>query len=106
MTRPSRKAAPPAHVTRGNVFDDLGFSRAEASSLKIRWDLHRQILRIVGREGYGQRDLEKLLGQPQSRVSELLSGKISRLKLDTLLQYLDRLGARTEIRVRYPRRAA
>ena len=78
------------HVTRGNVLDDLGFSREEATALKFKAELYQAILRCAKR--YSQKELQVILGEPQPRVSELLNGKISNKSVDKLLHYAGRLG--------------
>lgn len=87
----------PPHVTRGDVFGDLGFSEEEALSLKIKADLHSSILKMVKTQGYTQRDLQKMLDQPQPRVSELLNGKISKMSIEKLLTYLTLLGGSAKL---------
>jgi hypothetical protein len=34
----------PAHITKGDVLDDLGFSRAEAAALKVKATIVEAIL--------------------------------------------------------------
>ena len=46
-------------------------------------------------------DLEKVLDQPQPRVSELLNGRISTMSIEKLLDYLQRLGGLAHIRVTF-----
>ena len=89
-----------SHVTTGNVFSDLGFSHEVALALKIKTDCHNAILAIVEKYRYTQRDLQKILDQPQPRISELLNGKISKLSLEKLLEYLERLGAKPKLEVK------
>lgn len=79
-------------MTTGSVFDDLGFSRDEALSLKLKADLYRSILKIIEKNSYSQRDLQRMLDQPQPRVSELLCGRISKMSIEKLLDFLSRLG--------------
>jgi predicted XRE-type DNA-binding protein len=93
------------HVTTGSVFDDLGFSPTESAALKMKADLLDAILKIVAKNGYRQRDLVKILGQPQPRVSELLRGKISSTSIEKLLDYVERLGAVAAVRVSFGRAA-
>jgi predicted XRE-type DNA-binding protein len=84
----------PTHITRGDVLDDLGFTRAEASALKIKADLLDVILREIDRRGYTQRLLVDLLDEYQPSVSNLLQGKISSVSIEKLLYYSDRLNLR------------
>ena len=79
-------------MTRGDVFEDLGFTAEEAAILQIKTQLHIEIMRLIRQEKLTPRQLEKVLGVPQPRVSELLKGKISRMTADLLAKYLYRLG--------------
>jgi predicted XRE-type DNA-binding protein len=80
----------PSYITRGNVLDDLGFSPEQATALKFKADLYLAILRIA--KGYSRKELEVIFDEPQPRVSELLSGKISNKSLEKLFFYAGRLG--------------
>jgi predicted XRE-type DNA-binding protein len=87
----------PAHITKDDVFDDLGFTRAEASALKIKADLLDAILREIDRRGYTQRQLVDLLDEYQPSVSNLLQGKIAKVSIEKLLYYSDRLNLRVNL---------
>lgn len=80
----------PAHVTYGNVLDDLGFSPEHATRLKFKAELYQAILKCA--RNYSQKELQVILGEPQPRVSELLKGKIANKTVDKLLHYAGRLG--------------
>jgi predicted XRE-type DNA-binding protein len=86
----------PAHVTRGNVLDDLGFSPEQATALKFKAELYRAILKYARK--YSQKELQVILGEPQPRVSELLNGKIANKSVDKLLHYAGRLGIEAKAR--------
>src|SRR5260370_42140927 len=79
-----------AHITRGKVMDELGFSPENATALKFKAELYRAILKYARK--YSQKDLQVILGEPQPRVSELLNGKIANKSVDKLLYYAGRLG--------------
>jgi predicted XRE-type DNA-binding protein len=87
-----RKENKPSHVTRGNVFADLGFTDEEAAILHMKTQLHIEIMDVIEKRSLTPRQLEKLLDVPQPRVSELVNGKISRMTADLLTKYLYRLG--------------
>lgn len=70
--------------------DDLGFSPEHATALKFRAKLYQAILKIG--EKYSQKEPQTILGEPQPRVSTLLSGKIANKSVDKLLCYAGRLG--------------
>jgi len=88
----------PTHVTRGNVLDDLGFSPEQETALKFKAELYQAILKVAGK--YSQKELQKILGEPQPRVSELLNGKIANKSVDKLLYYAGRLGI--EAKAKFP----
>ena len=89
----------PSHVTRGDVFDDLGFSRSEASALKVKAELLDAILQEIEDKGYTQSDLVDLLDEYQPAISNLMRGKIAKVSIEKLLAYSDRLRMRTKMTV-------
>jgi predicted XRE-type DNA-binding protein len=88
-----------SHVTRGDVLDDLGFSRSEATALKIKADLLDAIRAEIERRSYTQRQLVSILDEHQPAVSNLLKGKINQVSIEKLLRYSDRLGMRAQLKV-------
>jgi predicted XRE-type DNA-binding protein len=94
------KTTKPSHVTRGNVFKDLGFTAEEAAILELKTRLHLEIMRVIKQRKLTPRQLEKVLDVPQPRVSELTSGKISRMTADLLTKYLYRLGREVTVKTR------
>jgi len=93
------------HVTRGNVLDDLGFSRSEATALKVKADLLDAIRAEIERRGYKQRQLVGILDEHQPAVSNLIRGRINQVSIEKLLRYSDRLGMRARLRVLPARKA-
>ena len=93
-------ASKPSHVTKGDVFDDLGLSHSEAASLKIKADLMDSILDQVKRRSYTQAQLVTILDEYQPNVSNLLQGKVSKISIEKLLRYTDRLGMVATVNVR------
>jgi predicted XRE-type DNA-binding protein len=100
----ARKNEIVAHVTRGDVIDDLGFSRSEATALKIKADLLDAIRSEIERKQHTQRDLVAILDEHQPVVSNLLRGRIAQVSIERLLRYADRLGMRASLKVAPPRR--
>ena len=94
----TRKPSRAAHVTRGDVLDDLGFSPKKAASLKLKADLHAKIMKRA--KGYSQQQLQMILNETQSRVSHLLRGKIGGFTLDMLVFYAESLGIHAEIKTK------
>jgi len=93
------QANKPAHITRGDVLDDLGLSRFEASALKVKATLLDAILREIKSQGYTQSQLVDILDEYQPSVSNLVHGKIARVSLEKLLAYSDRLRLKTTLTV-------
>ena len=92
----------PTHITRGDVLDDLGFSRSESSALKVKAIIVEAILSEIDRRGLGQRELVEVLDEYQPNVSNLLHGRISKVSIEKLLTYADRLRMTSDIRLRPP----
>lgn len=80
------------HVTKGSVFDDLGFNNTEASNLKIRAALMRAIEEELDKKHMTQSQASKLLGVTQPRISDLKRGKMHLFTIDMLVNMLTRLG--------------
>jgi predicted XRE-type DNA-binding protein len=89
-------------VTRssGNVFEDLGFDSAEAENLKLRAQLMQELEKLIRAERLTQNDAAELLNIHQSRVSDLVRGKIDRFSIDTLVKLLARAGRQVEMKVK------
>jgi predicted XRE-type DNA-binding protein len=93
------------HVTRGDVLDDLGFTRSEATALKVKADLLDAIRAEIDRRCYTQRQLVHILDEHQPAVSNLVRGRITQVSIEKLLRYSDRLGMRAQLTVLPARRA-
>lgn len=93
----SEKINRPSHISRVDVFDDLNFSEAEASALKIKAKILAALLERIRRKNYTQAKLAELLDDYQPNISNLLSGKISNMSIEKLLAYAHRLNLNAEI---------
>jgi len=92
----------PTHITRGDVLDDLGFSRSEASALKVKAVIVEAILAEIDRRGFTQRELVDVLDEYQPNVSNLMRGRIGSISIEKLLYYADRLKMESRIELRSP----
>jgi len=90
----------------GDIFADLGFSPAEARSLRLRSQMMTALRKFMEKEGWTQADAAKGLGISQPRVSNLTRGKVSRFSLDTLVNMLADAGLEVDFRIKQPRRAS
>jgi predicted XRE-type DNA-binding protein len=95
----ARKTSVVNHVTRGDVLDDLGLTRSEATVLKVKADLLDAIRNEIERRKYTQRQLVDILDEHQPAVSNLLRGRITQVSIEKLLRYSDRLGMRARLKV-------
>jgi predicted XRE-type DNA-binding protein len=95
-----------AHRTKGSVLDELNMSEQDRLELKLKADLHQDILKLIQKKKITPRQLEKLFDIPQPRVSELLRGKLSLLSVSKLLYYANLLGARADVKLKTSRQAA
>ena len=89
-------------ITRssGNVFEDLGFEREEAESLRIRADLMMELSEFIRRKRLTQAQAAKLLGVSQPRISDLVRGKFSLFTIDMLVTMLARAGRKVVVRTK------
>ncbi len=94
----------PTHITKGDVFDDIGFSRSAASALKIKAAIVEAILAEIDRRGFTQRELTGVLDEYQPNVSNLMNGRISKVSIEKLLHYADRLQMQSRIELRSTRK--
>ncbi len=82
----------------GNVFEDMGFSAEDAKLLEKKTDLKVAIEREAQRQKLSPKQLAAVLKISQSQVSDLLTGKVSKMTLDKLFKYLHRLGVNLEMK--------
>jgi len=83
-----------------NIFVDLGFDKAEAENLKLRFELLMKIDDFYRRSGMTQAAAAKALGLTQPRLNALLKGKIGQFSLDTLVNIASRAGLNVRLVVK------
>jgi predicted XRE-type DNA-binding protein len=86
-----------AKIMKGDIFDNLGLSHSEAAELRVRAIVLHAILRKIEAQGLTQKQLVEKLDEYQPQVSALVNGKISKISLDKLFRYADRLGIQFEV---------
>lgn len=82
-----------------NVFEgSIGGKNAarKAADLTFRADMMLLVRSMLEEKQLTQKQIGEVLGVPQSRVSELMCGKLPKLSADVLLGYLDALGYRIQ----------
>jgi predicted XRE-type DNA-binding protein len=93
----------PGHITKGDVFDDLGFSPAETLEGKIKADIWQALMKHIEHHGFSQAYLVAALKLHQPDVSNLLKGKISKVSITKLIQFAGRLNLDARIKVTSPK---
>ncbi len=89
----------PGHITKGDIFDDLGFAPAEALEGKVKADIWQALMKHIEQRGFSQAYLVTRLKAHQPDVSNLLKGKISKVSITKLIQFAGRLNLDARIRV-------
>lgn len=84
----------------GNVFLDMGFSKAEAENLRLRSQLMRQIDVYYRESGMTQAAAAKALGLTQPRLNALLKGRLHQFSLDALVNIASNAGMNVRLVVR------
>jgi predicted XRE-type DNA-binding protein len=84
----------------GNIFRDLGFSKAEAENLKLRSELLMKIDDFYRQSGMTQAAAAKALGLTQPRLNALLKGRLSQFSLDALVNVANRAGLNVRLVVK------
>lgn len=92
-----------ARKSSGNVFADIGFSKAEAETLAAKADLVTLLLRTIRLRGLTQKQAAAICGIDQPTLSKVLSGRLGSVTIDRLARWLVRLGGTVEIGYRPPR---
>jgi predicted XRE-type DNA-binding protein len=84
----------------GNIFLDLGFSKAEAENLRLRSQLMREIDAYFRESGMAQTTAAKALGLTQPRLNALLKGRLHQFSLDALVNIASNAGLNVRMVVR------
>ena len=89
-------------ITRssGNVFFDMGFSKAESENLRLRSELMHRIDIHFRESGLTQAAGAKVLGLTQPRLNALLKGRLHQFSLDALVEIATRAGMNVRLVVK------
>ena len=93
-----------AKVTRGNVFEDLGFSAEEAERLALRVFLSEQIRTFVQRQKMTQAEAAEFFGVTQPKISKILNENLGGMTIDYLVKLLAHTGGTLQYSFRQPRK--
>lgn len=89
-----------AKIIRGNnnVFKDLGVSDPERTLIRAK--IMSRITEIINERNLTQKQAGKIFNLPQSKVSNLMNGKLSKFSLEHLFKLLTALQYDVEIIVK------
>ena len=91
-----------AHVTKGNVFEDLGFSRGEAADLAMKVDLARDVRKFIDRQGLTQLQAAEFFAVPRPKISHIQSNKLAGISIEYLVRMLAKTGGTLSYSFRQP----
>src|SRR5271154_1799676 len=88
------------HKSSGNVFEDIGFTPAEAAELTAKSILITAIVETIDKRKLTQKEAAQRCGTDQPTLSKVLRGRMESVTIDRLTAWLTGLGRTVEIHVR------
>jgi predicted XRE-type DNA-binding protein len=92
------------NVTRGNVFEDLGFSSEESERLALQVFLSEQIRTFIERNNLKQDDAAAFFGVKQPKISKIMNENLEGMSIDYLVKLVARTGGTFQYSFRQPRK--
>ena len=86
-------------ASSGNVFEDLGFDKAESRAMAMRVELMTELRARLVDEGITQTEAAQKLRVTQPRVSSLFRGDWKAFSLDMLVILAARAGLKPKLRL-------
>ena len=93
-----------ASITRGNVFEDLGFSPEEAERMALQVFLGEQIRTFINRNKLDQTKAAAFFGVRQPKISKILNDNLDGMSIDYLLKMVAHTGGTLNYSFRQPRK--
>jgi predicted XRE-type DNA-binding protein len=91
------------YLTKGSVFDDLGFSPSEALEIRVKAEIYRDLLQYINERGFSQQDLGTRLNIHQPDVSNLLNGRVSKFSVSKLIKFAGKLNLGAQVKLTKPK---
>jgi len=85
------------HNSTRDVFRDLGFDIEESENLRIRSDLMIELSELIEKRGWTQAKAAEVMSVTQTRISDLVRGKIDRFSIDALIAMLGAAGVKVQL---------
>lgn len=93
-------------VTKGNVFEDLGFSREEAADLAMKTDLASDLRKFIDRQKLTQERAAQFFDVPRPKISQIQNNKLHGISIEYLVRMLAKTGGKLTYRFRQPSKQA
>jgi predicted XRE-type DNA-binding protein len=91
-----------AQVTKGNVFEDLGFDPEQAADLAMKVDLASDLGKFIERQGLTHAPAAEFLGVHRPKVSHIQTNKLGGISIEHLVRMLAKTGGKLSYRFRQP----
>ncbi|MCP5092888.1 MAG: XRE family transcriptional regulator [Gammaproteobacteria bacterium] len=91
-----------AKVTKGNVFEDLGFDPAESADLALRAYLMAEIRKFIESNGLTQVRAAKFFDVRQPKISNIINGRVEEISSDYLVGLLAKTGGELRYSFKQP----
>jgi predicted XRE-type DNA-binding protein len=91
-----------AHVTKGNVFEDLGFDREEAADLAMKVDLASDLRKFIDRQDLTQAQAAEFFSVPRPKISHIQTNKLDGISIEYLVRMLAKTGGTLSYSFRQP----
>jgi predicted XRE-type DNA-binding protein len=88
------------HKSSGNIFEDIGFSPAEAVTLTAKSDLIAAIRQTIENRKLTQKEAAASCHTDQPTLSKVLRGRMESITIERLTGWLNALGGTVEINAR------
>ena len=93
-----------AKLTRGNVFEDLGFAPEEAERLALQVFLGEQIRTFIERHNMNQAKAAAFFGVKQPKISKIINENLKGMSIDYLIKLVAHTGGSLQYSFRQPRK--
>ena len=91
-------------VTRGNVFEDLGFSPEEAEKMALQVFLGEQIRTFIKRNDLDQVKAAAFFRVQQPKISKIMNENLEGMSIDYLVKMVAHTGGSLNYSFRQPRK--
>lgn len=90
-------------VTRDHLWEDIGFSPAEAVELKVKSEIYMELMGYIRQRGFTQAELVKLLDIHQPDASFLMNGRVSKFSVGKLIRFAAKLNLTASVKITVPK---